>query len=547
MIATLLVPAIIMGATMAPVTSIRIVLPSPSSPVMERISSIAIRQITSRTDVKITQTDEASFTLAFTVDSTLPAEGFEITETTGGGIRIAAADEHSVLYGLGKFLRTSQYGPDGFTPSAWRGKSAPEGSFRAIYAATHFNNYYQAAPVEEVSRYMEDLALWGANTVLVTVPTFNYTGMDDPALRQHLDHLRKLLQAAKKIGLKTALGQCPNQGFKTAPADILATPNRDPLGRKGNLGVNCCPSKPGAKEYLLDLYGKIFAEFKDIGLDYCTCWPYDEGGCGCEACYPWGAKTFPELSKSLVELERATYPDLKVILSTWVYDKPPAGEWEGLAAFLEKDHAWLNAIMCDDHEDFPRYPLDHGVPAGLPLYNFPEISMWGRNPWGTFGANPLPARYEGLWNQTDGKVSGGMPYSEGIYEDMNKTICFQFFWKGNTTAEATLREYIAYEFSPNVVEDVLAAIHLLEEAWIERGPKSVEAFKLIEKVNASLPEKARKSWRWRILYLRGVIDNQLVANGNKMEGQVLKDAFNELTTLYHAENAFSYTKPIQIP
>lgn len=547
MIATLLVPAIIMGATMAPVTSIRIVLPSPSSPVMKRISSIAIRQITSRTDVKITQTDEASFTLAFTVDSTLPAEGFEITETTGGGIRIAAADEHSVLYGLGKFLRTSQYGPDGFTPSAWRGKSAPEGSFRAIYAATHFNNYYQATPVEEVSQYMEDLALWGANTVLVTVPTFNYTGMDDPALRQHLDHLRKLLQAAKKIGLKTALGQCPNQGFKTAPADILATPNRDPLGRKGNLGVNCCPSKPGAKEYLLDLYGKIFAEFKDIGLDYCTCWPYDEGGCGCETCYPWGAKTFPELSKSLVELERATYPDLKVILSTWVYDKPPAGEWEGLAAFLEKDHAWLNAIMCDDHEDFPRYPLDHGVPAGLPLYNFPEISMWGRNPWGTFGANPLPARYERLWNQTDGKVSGGMPYSEGIYEDMNKTICFQFFWKGNTTAEATLREYIAYEFSPNVVEDVLAAIHLLEEAWIERGPKSVEAFKLIEKVNASLPEKARKSWRWRILYLRGVIDNQLVANGNKREGQVLKDAFNELTTLYHAENAFSYTKPIQIP
>ncbi len=547
MIATLLIPAVICSATTVPVTSIRIVLPDPHSQIMEKIAAIAIRHITSRSGIQVKLTGDATFRLELATGSTLPPEGYSIQDAPGGGVRIVGADEHSILYGLGKFLRTSRYHQSDFVTSAWRGKSAPEGSFRAIYAATHFNNFYQAAPVEEVSRYLEDLTLWGANAVLACVPVFDFTGFDDPALRKHLDHLHQLYRAAKEIGLKTALGQCPNQGFKTAPAEILATPNRDPLGRKGNLGFNCCPSKPGGKDYLLDLYVKLFAEFKDIGLDYCLCWPYDEGGCGCDACHPWGAKTYPELSKSMVELERRIYPDLKVILSTWVYDKPPAGEWEGLAALLEKDHAWLDAIMCDDHEDFPRYPLDHGVPAGLPLYNFPEISMWGRNPWGTFGANPLPGRYERLWKQTNGKVSGGMPYSEGIYEDMNKTICFQFYWKGNTPAEETLREYIAYEFSPNVVEDVLAAIHLLEEAWIERGPKSVEAFNLLKKVDGELPLWARNSWRWRILYLRGLIDSQLVANGNKMEGPVLKDAFNELTTLYHAQNAFSYTKPIQIP
>lgn len=51
--------------------------------------------------------------------------------------------------------------------------------------------------------------------------------------------------------------------------------------------------------------------------------------------------------------------------------------------------------------------------GGLPLLNFPEISMWGRGPWGGWGANPLPSRFEGLWQQTKGFVLGGMPYSEG--------------------------------------------------------------------------------------------------------------------------------------
>jgi len=47
--------------------------------------------------------------------------------------------------------------------------------------------------------------------------------------------------------------------------------------------------------------------------------------------------------------------------------------------------------MVDDHDDFPRWPLDHGggKVGGLPLLNFPEISMWGRSPWGGYGFNPL--------------------------------------------------------------------------------------------------------------------------------------------------------------
>ena len=41
--------------------------------------------------------------------------------------------------------------------------------------------------------------------------------------------------------------------------------------------------------------------------------------------------------------------------------------------------------------------------------------MYGRGTWGGSGANPFPSRLQGLWEATQGLVSGGSPYSEGIY------------------------------------------------------------------------------------------------------------------------------------
>lgn len=547
MFVQMLVPILLLGADASPVKSVRITAQEPASPVLERVVEIVERQIAARSAVHLVRSGEAEFTIALATDPALPREGFRIEDTETSGIRINGADDHAVLYGAGKYLRTSRYDSDSFTPSDWRGSSAPEGTFRAIYAATHFDNFYEAAPPDEVSRYLEDLALWGANAAIVHFPTWDFEGFDDPDARRNIEQIRRLLETAKSIGLAAGLVQCPNQGFSTAPAGVRAEPNLDEWKRRGNTGVNCCPSKPEGQQYLLDVYARLFSEFKDIGLDYLVCWPYDEGGCGCDACAPWGANAFPLLSERVAALGRTEFPNLKVILSTWLYDLPPSGEWEGLAARFRSGHTWLDAIMCDDHFDFPRYPLDHEVPANLPLYNFPEISMWGRNPWGAYGANPLPARYETLWKQTSGRVSGGMPYSEGIFEDMNKVICLQFYWDQDARAEETLREYAAFEFSPESVDNVIGAVRLLEASWTERGPKSEQAFELIQKVDAAMPVRAKTDWRWRLLYLRGLIDAELVRNGEKMEGTILRDAFQELTALYHAENALRSVKPHVIP
>jgi hypothetical protein len=145
-------------------------------------------------------------------------------------------------------------------------------------------------------------------------------------------------------------------------------------------------------------------------------------------------------------------------------------------------------------------------------------------------------------------VVGGFPYSEGIYEDINKIICARFYWNPNISAEKTVKEYIAYEFSPAVVDSVWKAIRIFEQNHhrTKIGESAKEAFRLVKQADAQLTTKAKTSWRWRMIYLRAQIDNELFRTGGRLEGQTLKSAFEEVTRISHAENANQPIKPLKI-
>ena len=209
--------------------------------------------------------------------------------------------------------------------------------------------------------------------------------------------------------MRVGLIEAANDAFKSSPRELRNTPVPDACGRHGNFGVQLCPAKPKAHEQLLHDWDRLLDEFADVGLDYINYWPYDEGGCGCQDCWPWGARGYPKLCRELSRSVRAKFPKAQIILSTWTYDTPPCGEWEGLTKAMAEDKSWVDYIQADAHEDFPRYPLEKGVPGGLPLLNFPEISMWGQSPWGGYGANPLPGRFQRLWNQTDEEALRRLP------------------------------------------------------------------------------------------------------------------------------------------
>jgi hypothetical protein len=146
--------------------------------------------------------------------------------------------------------------------------------------------------------------------------------------------------------------------------------------------------------------------------------------------------------------------------------------------------------------------------------------MWGLAPWGGYGANPLPKRFERLFKQADPVTDGGYAYSEGIFEDINKILIIGFFW-GATPAENILNEYISYEFESSVAKDCIELISLIEdnhagffESFTQNEnkngiidmDKTQKAAKLAKRIDRTLSPTVKTRWRWRILFIRAMLD-----------------------------------------
>lgn len=125
--------------------------------------------------------------------------------------------------------------------------------------------------------------------------------------------------------------------------------------------------------------------------------------------------------------------------------------------------------------------------------------------------------------------------------------CSEFFWNPAHPAIETVREYAAFEFSPDVAEEVVKVVDAFEKNHHrgEIGPSAQEAFDRVHRIEAKLTPQARAAWRWRVIYLRALIDREMLRTQGKLEGKALREAFRELTAIYHAENAHSM--PIRPP
>ena len=535
------------------VDRVRVVLPERASRVLTNIGGVFARQVAQRCSARVITSGDAPLVVELTIAAGIGAEGFRIEGRAGGGVRIVGNDERGVLYGVGKFLRTSRYDKGGFSPGTWRGTSVPVKPLRGIYFATHFDNFYHVAPVEDVQRYVEDLGLWGYNVLGVWYDMrYAGNGFGDPTAVTFRARLHAIGEAARRIGLDVAVLALPNESYQNAPAALRA----DASARRGAVYPwNICPSKPEGLKYILDVLGEEFDWAADLDPRYLILWPYDPGSCGCPQCCPWGSNGFLKAAEPVAALARTKLPRAKIILSTWYFDEK---ECQELTRIFAATKPWADYVMTEG----PTRPML----GGLPMVGFPEISMHDTFPWGGFGATPLPRRVRGQWDAVKQTVAGGFPYSEGIYEDITKAVFSQFYWN-DRPAEETLREYVAFEYSPEVVDEIVAVIATLEQNhhlrwwpgklagvkvemdWFpSRGvlpqtdPGAEEAYATVRRVDARLSPQARQSWRWRLLYLRALLDAELKANGGAPNDRC-QEAFAELIEIYHAQNADPLVRP----
>lgn len=534
------------------VDCIRIVIPKDASAVVSNIVGVFTRKVAERCFAQVVTSGNAPLRVELTLAPGIGAEGFRVEDAPDGSVRIIGNDERGLLYGVGKFLRTSRYDFGGFTPGSWRGTSVPQKPLRGIYFATHFHNFYHNAPVEKIQRYVEDLGLWGYNVLTVWYDMHHFDGFDDPKAVEHRARLHAICDAARRIGLDIGFMMIANEGYNNSPVELRA----EPSGRRGGW-YDCvvCPSRAGGTEYVLRVLEQEFEWCADLRPRYVCLWPYDQGGCGCEQCRPWGANGFLKVAEAVAVLVRKKLPTAKIIASTWFFDD---AEWQELAKVFAEKKPWADVILAEGRT-LP-------APGDLPIIGFPEISMHETFPWGGFGATPLTQRSQDQWNAVKAEIAGGIPYSEGVYEDITKTVFSQFYWN-DRPAEDTLREYVSFEYSPEVVDDILEVIATLEQnhhwRWWPRklagveltlnwfpsegasphaDPGAEEAYVAVKRVDAQLLPQRRQSWRWRILFLRTLLDAELKAGGG-VPNDLCKEAFAELIEIYSAQNANPALRP----
>lgn len=448
------------------------------------------------------------YVIRLILDGQLPEDAFRL-DGKGG---IAASNLLGAIHGCGQFLRGCSFTEGGFAPNEESIEIEPYAPYRGVYLASHFHNYFHMAPPEEMVRYLEDLALWGWKWLSLNWPTIDFESLDDPDIEVQYQRHKAIYSAAHALGMKVMKGLTVNFGLKDFPKELHAAKHNDPFYRRGDTGNVVCLAKPGAQEYIDSLNEKFCQMFSDVGVDMVSTWPYDEGGCGCPECAPWGAKGFIKGSKRAFEIAKKYFPNAHRQVATWCFDTPPEGEWEALDKSLDEEK-WCDSILADAHEDYPRYPLDVHVPGDLPLVTFPEISMWGLFPWGGWGATMLPERLTRLFNQLGGKAKGSRLYSEGIYEDFNKAVESQFYMLNKADWKETARAYGRYELGIQDLDSYIRLIELVEKTHTAVATTGVcdlndsdEAYELAKKLDAALPAWAKTCWRWRQIFLRCEID-----------------------------------------
>ncbi len=533
------------------------------TPLVNQAIRLLGRALTERAGTRLEEDGAGKPVLLLDVRAGIGAEGFRIDlDPASGACRVTGNDDRGLLYGIGKFLRSCCICPAGdggvtLVP-AWQGVSAPKLPVRGMYFATHFHNFYHDAPVEAVERYVEDLALWGCNTLSVWYDMHHYAGILDPAAQTMIERLHVILRAANRVGITASLCTLANEAYDTSPPELRADPFPHHYHRE------LCPSKPAGLELIVKWRREMLEAFADLEVGYIWIWPYDQGGCKCPACNPWGGNGFVRAGEAVGKLVRELMPRAKTVVSMWEFGYWDGdAEWELFYKTLAAKPDWVDYLMAEGHGDFPPYILKHGPPPGYSLLNFPEISMNGNYPWGAYGANLQPRRLQKVWNTCRHWLAGGFPYSEGIYEDLNKVICLQLYWAPERAVEEIVREYAASEFAPAVAADVTRAVFLLEanmkhscesdkvNLWTAAQPPAAGTpplyvlpavqdpnvpFGLLDAAAARMPRHASESWRWRLLWLRAALDLELHRNGGRPTDQT--DAwFEEIGRISYAENA----------
>ena len=169
---------------------------------------------------------------------------------------------------------------------------------------------------------------------------------------------------------------------------------------------------------------------------------------------------------------------------------------------------------------------------------------------GRESVNPRPAGYAAIFSQTSGYTNGFITYSEGVNDDVNKTIWSALGWDPGLAPREILIEYARAYFNPDVAERAADAILALENNW--RGPLidngAVEGTLQEWQQLAKMAPGLEGNWRWQMCQLRANYDAYLrhrLVNETRLESEA--NAILAHSKKFGADKAMDGSSPCAEP
>jgi hypothetical protein len=493
-------------------------------------------------------------------------EGFVLKTLSQGNlfyVFVAGSDSRGTLYGVGKLLREVQFEEKSIVVPELDIVDKPVQQIRATLFAIHIQDVgYKLWSRDDFERYIQELALWGMNTVFYiplqfgqrTESIWNGTEREKATWQICMDIPRIAKSLGLDVGIYLGINDVfPGQAsqFKKAKRGlsqyIIIMPEQ----------AHICPSDPKARALILDLRERLFEKLPYIDFMYIPTTDY--GGCACDDCRPYLKKTYFALVKDITERLRKHHPNANVIVSTQMISRE--GLEKVFCKYLQEKPTWVNYVACSMGFAFTIEELLSRIPPRYKILLYPDITM--RDSWGDCGATPwvkefnytlerswdwvaaaireerieiwyypggvgraLPLAYD--FDTMGDKVSGSFTYSEGVHDDIAKIIWLQKNWTPTKDVIEILREYCQYYYGQAVLDNVVQAILKMENISDYRtrkkshNPKlidfdnptivdnALDTVELLKKVEKRMQISSVNSWRWKILMLRAKIDTLII-------------------------------------
>ncbi len=471
---------------------------------MEKRSGIRLKESTSwpdgQTAIAITSENKVpAWGRAIPTPGEARAEGYRlyVQESTGASpiVWVIGADPRGTLFGAGYLLRKLEWAKGKLGLDALDIATAPAYPIRGHQLGYRTQaNSYDAWDAAQYEQYIRELAFFGVNSI-ENIPF-------------HDDRKTPVMKVPRREMNRAMSEICDRYGLDYwvwVPADF-------------DLGDKTLRTK------MLDRYEEFFRDSKQLTGVF----------------FPGGdpGRNPPELVLPFLEdvakRMRPLHPSAKIWISlqwftaeqidfVYKYIDRESPEWfAGLVAGPSGPPIPQTRLRLPKQYKFRLYPdITHNK---ICQYQVPGWDQALALTLGREAVNPRPAEFAAIHNRLAPYSDGFISYSDGVHDDVNKTIWSALSWNPNLSVREILIDYARVYFDPGVAEEAADGILASEKNW--RGPLidngAVEATLLLWRRLEKAAPQLEKQWRWQMCLLRASYDAYIrrrLINETKLESE----------------------------